>query len=321
MNWAPADKVARAVLYEGYLLYPYRRSALKNQWRWTFGVVAPGGSTGLDALLEAAPGSRLSVKVRFLREAGDEVEERETVLENVDPAKGCRREVEFGVVEITSLPLGTELLRLGLRIENRPEASPLLSCHALLGVDGGAFVSSTDPRAGVCENRGLWPVLAGPAPERTLLLAAPIILPDYPAVAPESPGDLFDGTEIDEMLTLRVLTLTDAEKDEVRRGDERARRLLERTEALPPEQILALHGARRSAFKAGDRVRLRPRRRADILDLALEGKEATIVAVEQDFDGRLHVAVTVNDDPGSDLGAAGFPGHRFFFRPEEVERL
>jgi len=321
MNWAPAEQIARAVLYEGYLLYPYRKSALKNQWRWTFGVVPPGGGTGLDCLLETAPESRLSVKVRFLRESGDAVEERETVLENLSPFGGGRRDVEFGAVELTGAPLGGTLVRLALRIENRTDSTPLLSCHALLGAEGGAFVSSTDPRAAQCENRGLWPVLAGTAPERTLLLAAPIILPDYPAVAPESPGDFFDGTEIDEMLTLRVLTLTDAEKEEVRRGDERGRLLLERTEALPPEQILALHGARRSAFKAGDRVRLRPRRRADILDLALEGKEATIVAVEQDFEGRLHVAVTVKDDPGSDLGAAGFPGHRFFFRPEEVERL
>ena len=309
------------MLYEGYLLYPYRRSALKNQWRWTFGVVPPGGSTGLDCLLETTPGARLSVKVRFLRQVGEEVEERETILEDLAPAAGLRKEVEFGTVVVAADPIGADLVRLALRIENRPDSAPLLSCHALLGVEGGAFVSSTDPRAGRCENRGLWPVLAGAAPERSLILAAPIILPDYPAVAPESPGDLFDGTEIDEILTLRVLTLTDSEKEEIRRGDERARRMLERTEALPAEQILALHGARRSAFKAGDRVRLRPRRRADILDLALEGKEATIVAVEQDFEGRLHVAVTVKDDPGSDLGEAGFPGHRFFFRPEEVERL
>jgi hypothetical protein len=321
MNWAPAEQIARAVLYEGYLLYPYRRSALKNQWRWTFGVVPPAGSTGLDGLIETTPSSRLAVKVRFLREAAGEVEERETVLKNIGPAAGRRLEVEFGIVDILGEPAGADLVRLALRIENRADSSPLLSCHALLGIENGAFVSSTDPRAGRCENRGLWPVLAGQAPARNLLLAAPIILPDYPAVAPESPGDLFDGTEIDEMLTLRVLTLTDAEKEEVRRGDERARRLLERTEALPAEQILALHGARRSAFKTGDRVRLRPRQRADILDLALEGKEATVVAVEQDFEGRLHVAVTVNDDPGCDLGAAGFPGHRFFFRPEEVERL
>src|SRR6185436_11750664 len=80
MNWAPAEKIARTVLYEGYLLYPYRRSALKNTWRWTFGVVAPGASTGLDCLLEATPATRIVVKVKHLREVDDRVEERETVL-------------------------------------------------------------------------------------------------------------------------------------------------------------------------------------------------------------------------------------------------
>jgi hydrogenase maturation protease len=299
MNWTAAETIARALLYEGYLLYPYRRSALKNQWRWTFGVVAPGGSTGLDCLFESGGTPRLHAKVRHLRQTGEDVEERED-----------------GAVDLATERLENGLSRLSLRIENRSDA-PMLSCHALVGIEDGTFVSSADPRAAVCDHRGLWPVLVAP----DLILAAPIILPDYPAVAPESPGDLFDGTEIDEMLTLRILTLSDAEKAELRRGDERARRLLERTEALAPERILALHGARRCAFQAGDRVRLRPRGRADILDLALEGKEATVVAVEETLEGQVHVAVTVADDPGSDLGRAGFPGHRFFFRPEEVERL
>jgi hypothetical protein len=73
--------------------------------------------------------------------------------------------------------------------------------------------------------------------------------------------------------------------------------------------------------RAGDRVRLRPRGRADILDLALAGKTATVEAIEQDFDGRTYLAVTVDDDPGRDLGALRQPGHRFFFSPEEVEPL
>jgi hypothetical protein len=320
MNFDPAEKIARTVLYEGYLLYPYRRSALKNTWRWTFGVVAPGASTGLDCLLEATPATRLSVKVKHLHEIGDRVEERETILDPFCPVQGVRHPAEFGTVEAWSEETGG-LLRLKLRISTLADSFPLLSCHALLGVDAGLFVSSADPRSAVCEHAGLWPVLVGPAPARDLVLAAPMILPDYPAVAPESPGDLFDGTEIDEILTLRVLTLTDAEKEEARRGDERVRRLLDRTEALPPSELLALHGALRAAFQAGDRVRLRPRGRADILDLALDGKEATVVAVEEDLEGRIYVAVTVSDDPGSDLGRAGFPGHRFFFRPEEVERL
>lgn len=79
--------------------------------------------------------------------------------------------------------------------------------------------------------------------------------------------------------------------------------------------------AGRFEIRAGARVRLRPRGRADILDLALAGMTATVEAVEQDFDGRVHLAVTVDDDPGKDLGALRQPGHRFFFAPDEVEPL
>ena len=87
--------------------------------------------------------------------------------------------------------------------------------------------------------------MAGEEGQHDLILSAPIILYDYPQIAPESAGDLFDGTEIDEILALRILTMTDAEKLEVRNGDDRARRILERTEMLPPEHFQKLHGALR----------------------------------------------------------------------------
>jgi hypothetical protein len=74
-------------------------------------------------------------------------------------------------------------------------------------------------------------------------------------------------------------------------------------------------------LRKGDRVRLWPQQRADILDMALEGKVATIEAIEQDFENNIHLAVMVDDDPGRDLGELRQPGHRFFFRPEEVEPL
>ncbi len=127
----------------------------------------------------------------------------------------------------------------------------LVSAHTILRLTGGAFVSSIDPpeqlraAASECRNIGAWPVLAGEEGQRDTVLSAPIILYDYPQIAPESPGDLFDGTEIDEILALRILTLTDAEKLEVRNGDERARLILERTEMLPPEHFQKLHGALR----------------------------------------------------------------------------
>ncbi|HUC30940.1 MAG TPA: hypothetical protein VMR80_15190, partial [Candidatus Acidoferrum sp.] len=77
---------------------------------------------------------------------------------------------------------------------------------------------------------------------RDTMLASPIILYDYPQIAPESAGDLFDGTEIDEILSLRIMTLTDEEKREIRASDDRARQILERTENMPAEQFMKLHG-------------------------------------------------------------------------------
>jgi hypothetical protein len=127
----------------------------------------------------------------------------------------------------------------------------LICVHSILHATGGNFISSIDPqeefRAAVsdCRNIGAWPVLAGEEGQRDTILSAPIILYDYPQIAPESAGDLFDGTEIDEILALRILTMTDAEKLEVRSGDDRARRILERTEMLPPEHFQKLHGALR----------------------------------------------------------------------------
>jgi hydrogenase maturation protease len=116
-------------------------------------------------------------------------------------------------------------------------------------VRGGAFVSLLDPpepwgeAAAGCRNVGTWPVLVGEEGQTDLMLSSPIILYDYPQVAPESPGDLFDGTEIDEILTLRILTLTDEEKRTMAAVDERAQALLARTEGLGGEQLLRLHGA------------------------------------------------------------------------------
>jgi hypothetical protein len=147
------------------------------------------------------------------------------------------------------------------------------------------------------------------------------------------------------------LTLSDDEKHAMAAIDDRARALLERTEALAREQLLGLHGTIRGLqpwtgiaardpwgspeeparldsvhvagveYRRGARVRLWPLGDADILDLALKGKTATISAIEHDYEDRVHLAVTVDDDPGKDFGAAGQPGHRFFFRPEEVEPL
>jgi hypothetical protein len=111
------------------------------------------------------------------------------------------------------------------------------------------FVSLTDPPqelrapAEACRNEGVWPVLVGELGDRHTLLASPIILEDHPRIAPESPGDLFDGGEIDQMLTLNILSLTDEEKAEMRQSDPKAREILERTEALTEQEMMNLHGA------------------------------------------------------------------------------
>jgi hypothetical protein len=260
----------------------------------------------------------------------------------------------------------------------------LVSTHTILGVSQGEFISLMDPpdrfRAAAenCRNVGTWPVLVGDPDRRDTMLSSPIILYDYPQIAAESPGDLFDGTEIDEMLTLRILTLTNDEKRAMAAVDPRARALLQRTEGMTGDQLLGLHGAVRKvaatlrvpaplrideeesvAFRSakgnpfrgakgdnptaidlpvlsdrrrlecvhvgpaelgpGDRVRLRPRSRADIFDIALAGMTATIESIEQDYEERIYLAVTVDDDPGRDLGAERQPGHRFFFSLDEVE--
>src|SRR5262249_45687556 len=154
----------------------------------------------------------------------------------------------------------------------------------------------------------------------------------------------FDATEIDEILSLRILTLTDEEKRQAVAVDDRARALLARTESLGADDLYGLHGTIRERrpipgtpmddwnpeadrrklesihagpfeIRTGDRVRLCPQGRADILDLALAGMAATIEAIEQDFEGRVYLAVTVDDDPGKDLGQLRQTGHRFFFAP------
>ncbi|HEX5270152.1 MAG TPA: hypothetical protein VFW33_06695 [Gemmataceae bacterium] len=171
-----------------------------------------------------------------------------------------QRAVE-GVIEASARESGEGLYRVTLRVGNRTPLADgarldrdeallhaFVSTHAILGVRGGEFVSLLDPpepwreAAAGCRNVGTWPVLAGEEGRRDMMLSSPIILYDYPQVAPESPGDFFDGTEIDEMLTLRILTMTDDEKRQMAAVDERAGALLARTEAMAREQLLGLHG-------------------------------------------------------------------------------
>jgi hypothetical protein len=256
------------------------------------------------------------------------------------------------------------LLKLRIRVENHtpwpegngPDRNSALRCslvgtHTLLAVQNGAFVSLIDPppeatdAAGSCANLHTWPVLIGRPGERGVMLSSPIILYDYPEIAPESQSDFFDATEIDELLSLRVITLTDEEKQEARGTDPRAAQIIERADSFSAEVFGRLHGAIRSRTSSdaedffnpagntppeeawvqvgceriskGARVRLRPKRRADSMDLFLSGRVARVEAVHQDVEDRTYVAVVIEDDPAADLH--GWYGRFFYFYPDELE--
>jgi len=324
-------EIANAVLYEGYLLYPYRQSALKNRTRWTFGVVYPkeyseanGGiepwTMRTECLVEGlADDISLDVTVRFLHllvrtvaqpgpAMDDRVEANEwglaSRLADEPLQEGMEREVsaldlslrdllshprrmaiEFPAVHmvehsadgsateimreqqaisgafiLATEQVGTKLFKLSIEIENTTPATNALtsrrdavlfqsfvSTHTILQVHQGSFISLLDPPEELqtfvkgCQNLRTWPVLVGNEGDRDAMLSSPIILYDYPQIAPESPGALFDGTEIDEILSLRIMTLSDEEKEQMRQ-DERTREILERTEALTPEQFMKMHG-------------------------------------------------------------------------------
>ena len=330
MNVELIEEIANAILYEGYMLYPYRPSSVKNRQRWNFGVVYPRnyseaqqGSdpwyTRTECLVQGSAQTGMTVKVRFLQAISRTVRDVQTSATNsvesseaklsAAPAwqEGATRdaivEASFnqlvnasvnrtlnwppsevteplcdangqlpqmivrtqesisGRITLSASRFNEQLYKVTLEVANEGSvADPgsarrdsalmrsLLSAHSILSLERGEFVSLLDTPeelkeyAAQCKNVGTWPVLVGEQDQRDAVLSSPIILYDYPQIAPESAGDLFDGTEIDEILALRILTLTEAEKHEMRQGDERARQILERTEALPEEQFLKLHG-------------------------------------------------------------------------------
>ncbi|MGW7433499.1 hypothetical protein ACWGIN_28655 [Streptomyces sp. NPDC054861] len=447
-RFAVARHVADAVLFEGYVLYPYRASAAKNRLRWQFGVLVPPTWSAAaeehdfqhtECLMEPRTGAELAVEVRFLRAqrrtveelrpdgtfaptgelrlpdrvlvAWDEgVEERVALVVPVGELAGDgtslpftrpaaeeveevtdtdgrvigrmlrRREEISGTLRISAADLDGpyRVQRLTVTVENtstwtaepgadRHAALPysLVATHTLLRLDGGSFLSMTDPpewakgAVAACRNLHTWPVLAGEPGRGDLMLSSPIILDDHPAIAPESPGALYDATEIDEILALRTAALTDEEKREARGTDARAAAVIDLADTMPPEVLERLHGAVRSLrevtgarepapdvlrpdmpwwdpggdtgvdpgrdhvlvdgrpVRAGSRVLLRPRlHRSDAQDLFLDGRAALVEAVLHDVDGGVHIAVTVEDDPGADIRRE--QGRFLYFQPDEV---
>jgi hypothetical protein len=444
-NLDVARKVADAVLYEGYVLYPYRASSQKNQMRWQFGVLMPRDHAATtseaetwfsqtECLLEPRDESPVRITFRCLQlqaraiekatrdgfqlvdslESGgtryvtwDEAVEQEIeVTVPIDAADGervtpmalgevsssedirdlngkivgrilRRRWSVSGVLRVHTerIQAGSEVVKLRIRVENltqwadasasRGEAlkRSLIAAHLLITADGGRFISLLEPPqwarplAESCENQHTWPVLIGDDIRRDTVLSSPIILYDYPQVAPESPGDLFDATEIDEILSLRTAALTDEEKREARATDERAAAIIDRTDAMPPEIMERLHGTIRYVrdttsgpeppedvpwwdpeadssvspdsdsieidgipVSKGSRVRLRPgSRRTDAQDLFLMSRTARVEGVFFDVEGNNHLAVTLEDDPAAELHQ--WYGRFLYFQPDEVEPL
>jgi hypothetical protein len=334
MSLDMARKVADAVLYEGYLLYPYRATSRKNQIRWQFGVAGPPGAAAAgigedsrlfaDCLARLSSGAQVTVHVRFLQLqtrtaeqldgsgftpvaellvdsshwlSWDEAVECERVLgpyqvgdlaepmrepvtvaadrivEELRDSAGSligrlvrRREQLSAALEIRAQHVDG-LVRLSLGLENTAPPQPdkrsaigvsLIGAHLLLHIEDGEFVSTVNPpddagtAAAGCRQHRWWPVLAGPATESQTLLVSPIIVEDHAELAAESAGALFDSTEIDEILTLRVMTMTDAEKAEARATDPRAAEIIDRCDAMTPQQLQNLHGVLRHPHSVSD---------------------------------------------------------------------
>jgi hypothetical protein len=319
-NWDRARAVADAVLYEGYLLYPYRANSRKNQSRWQFGVLGPHGAAdagiGEDDTLSAQvlvqPHGVPSISgvVRFLqlqhRAAEREVDGRFQQVDELragtqrwlswDEAVEC--EVSVEPFRVTGLPRtldisvaagsdvetveGGRLVRtrrslhgqlaisgeedgglLRLTFELRNTAAPaadkdeaiatsLIGTHLLIEVADGEFVSLLEPPDSAadavarCSQHRCFPVLAGPPGAADLALVSPIILYDHPEIAEQSKGALYDSTEIDEILTLRVMTMTEEEKAQARATDPLAAKIIDRCDAMSPEAMLDLHGVLRN---------------------------------------------------------------------------
>jgi hypothetical protein len=321
-SWDRARAVADAVLYEGYLLYPYRGTSGKNQSRWQFGVLGPPGAAdaglGEDDTLAAqflVDGAQaITLVVRFLQlqrrraerelagggfervdelttRAGswltwDEAVECEksfgplvfadqpwtlpvhadtaTETEPVDGGRLVRERCEVrGVLTVSSEPDG-DLRRVSVRVSNVGAAArdksdsiarSMIGTHIIAEVVGGQFVSLLEPPPAAadavsrCSQHRCFPVLAGPPGSQDLLLISPIILYDHPEVAEQSGTALYDCTEIDEILTLRVMTMTEEEKAQARATDPRAAQIIDECDAMSPNAIARLHGVLRDPHR------------------------------------------------------------------------
>jgi hypothetical protein len=335
------EELVESLLYEGYALYPYTPGATKNATPTPFGIVYPPGYAEgnpscfdrlrIECRLEGD--GKVSAEVRFLQAAGERHEAVERRVELLEPGV-CEFEFDHlrGRVRLHKEgQLVVMCVHNTTPFEGGDRAAALrssfVSTHVLVRTSGGRFLSPLDHAA---EQVNSYPVLATLADDA--VLGAAMVLPDHPQIAPESRGNLFDGTEIEEALLLHVHALSDEERREIEHQDPAVREMIRRAAATTPEDLMKLHGRLEMrdpragedeatvdgvTFRRGTRVVMRPDVERDFYDRLLNGRTATVERIYLDPEGGVHLAVSIDDDPGRDLMRD--TGRFHFFRPQEVE--
>jgi len=354
---APLEPLVQSLLFEGYALYPYTPGATKNSTPTPFGIVYPPDYAAtsphthdllrMECLIEAGDDEpELFGDVRFLQGSGPNYQAVPRRMElGWAPAGAGPREQEFafepvcGRIRVDAEREEDGRWRAHLSVHNTTPGSAgldrkdglqlaLISTHVVLHVRGGKFIS---PLEGGTESLNTFPVLG--TAEDDAMLGAAIVLPDHPQLAPESKVDMFDNTEIEEALLLHVHTLSDEEREEMAHGDPAVKEMIGRALAATPQDIFALHGRTEmgghpaageaevdvdgTVFRPEQKVVLHPGRGGDPYDQMLDGRTATIQRIYVDVEDRVHLGITVDDDPVQDMMRD--TGRYLYFFPNEVE--
>jgi hypothetical protein len=355
------NELVETLLYEGYALYPYTPGATKNATPTPFGIVYPPAyAEGLETTFDhlelrcmVEGGGEVSAEVHFLVPSGERHRAEPHRLDGSGDFDAGGLSVRTRLT-VTALDNGRRLV--SYRVENRTDSPAgldragaiersLISTHPVLRVrptggsrprtpatpgrpaPGPRFLSQLDVP---CDSVNTWPVLASPADD--VMLGTAIVLPDHPQIAPESRGNLFDNTEIEEALVLHVQVLSDEERSEIERQDPAVREMIDRASAVTSDQLAQLHGRMTEIrdptqglaevevdgvmFRRGGRVVIRPGLKADLQARMLEGQAVTVERIQRDYDGRVHLGVSV-EAPGQEI--LRDTGRFLWFFPPEVE--
>ena len=346
------EQLVDSLLYEGYALFPYTPGATKNATPTPFGIVYPpvyaGECSGahdharLECVVEG--GSAVEATIRYLVPSGERFEALERRVElgpiargerATEEVEGARFTVRFEDDVVRCCVHNTASVDAGLD-RKAALAHSLISVHIVVKIEGGRFISPLESHR---ESVNTWPVLASDLDDA--ILGAAIVLPDHPRVSPSSFGNLFDNTEIEEALSLHVHVMTDEERAAAA-TDPTVKEMLDRTLALGPDELIGLHTflepseelsrgqvdnnpGERSAtidgvtYVKGSKVRLMPGTEGSVHDLILDGRTATLERIYVAYDDEVHLAVTVDDDPGQQLMRE--TGRYLFFKASEVQPL